>query len=73
MKLRFEMRKKLNKEEVLKDYLDEEFNEEKSKYEVLTLEEFENRFRKEWNYDNESEFYKGYIICFQLSDNKIYE
>lgn len=46
------MRKKLNKEEVLKDYLDEEFNEEKSKYEVLTLEEFENRFRKEWNYDN---------------------
>ncbi len=66
------MGKKLNKEEVLKEYLGEEFNEEKSKYEVLTLEEFENRFGEEWDYDNETEFYKGHIICFQLLDNKMY-
>lgn len=67
------MNKQVNKEEILKEYLGEDFNEEKSKFEVLTQEEFKNRFGEEWDYDNESEFYKGYIICFQLSDNKLYE
>lgn len=37
------------------------------------LEEFKNRFGEEVDYDNEIEFYKWYIICFQLSDNKVYE